>query len=233
MSGAILSTGKKNYTTPEWICEEVRKFFRKVVGNSPDETNDPGIDLDPCSNPQSHVRAGLNVMLEDPALPFTLGLGTVLSSAPELRFQQGDGLTMSWYQPSLFRVVAIAAGAIDVSRDYWNPPFGYDKATKIGIKNWIYKAMAERAVDPRIESIGCIPDCPETIPWKNGLLLKAQGRCQLARRVKFGGMTTGIPKPISLVYLGSNPQLFKDHFKHFGRVENPSVVYADQADLKL
>jgi hypothetical protein len=211
MAGAILSTGKKNYTTPEWIVDEVHTFFKQVKackGHFPVDVGVPGITLDPCSNPQSHVAAGRNVMLEP--------VGAVLTPDAMWRtYEQGNGLTMPWGDEYV----------------YVNPPFGYNKATKIGIKDWIYKALQERKTGAEI--VMCIPDCPETKPWKNGLLLAAQGRCQLARRVKFGGMKTGIPKPISLVYLGEHPQVFKDQFKRLGRVENPSAVYADQAHISL
>lgn len=241
MSGAIKSTGRKDYCTPQYILDPIRDFFQALNGR--------GITLDPCSNLKSQVLAKRNVMLEievdvarKNALAYVLEMiatgqvKTQICDAFEptddsirldIDFETGDGLGMSWQGENTF----------------WNPPFGYDKLTKIGIKNWIRKALYEgemaklrsQAEDRNVgtEIIGLIPDCPETIPWKNGILLKADGRCQLSKRVPFIGMKAVIPKPISLVYFGSNPTLFKDVFKKIGRVENPAVVYADQAWITL
>lgn len=238
MAGAIVSTGRKDYCTPQYILDPVRAFFRKLNGR--------GITLDPCSNPKSQVLATRNIMLETElelaqqnAMAFIRErvlhtMSVQLCDAEvygdnvtlNLGFETGDGLAASWQGENV----------------YDNPPFGYDKVAKIGIKNWIRKALAEAElaqikrlndIDPRTEIISCVPDTPETIPWKNGILLKAQGRCQLSRRVPFVGMKAVIPKPISLVYFGSNPKLFKEMFKSIGRVENPSEVYADQAEISL
>lgn len=262
MGGAILSTGRKDYCTPPVLLEPIRDFFMALNGRD--------ITLDPCSNPKSLVMATRNIMLESglaldearthvavelikraleknlfrvqsaPGLTSVIGLEMYLESVKDgsvipamdfvpgpklMDFITGDGLAMSWQGENT----------------YFNPPFGYSKVTKIGIKNWIQKALYEaemgklrsQAEDRNVntEIIACIPDTPETIPWKMGILLKADGRCQLGKRVPFIGMKQGIPKPISLVYFGSNPALFKEHFKHLGRVENPSVVYADQAEI--
>lgn len=261
MAGAILSTGRKDYCTPQWILKPVRDFFLALNGR--------GITLDPCSNPKSLVMASKNVMLEsgvqlieakaNAALEVAkmsleqklfqtvvsagecsleiLGLDTWLTapgleSAPKfqvkelvpagMEFITGNGLQTSWFGENT----------------YFNPPFGYDKEIKVGIKNWIVKALRE-ATEAKArnggntEIIACIPDTPETGPWKNGILLKSEGRCQLLKRVAFVGMKAVLPKPISLVYFGSNPKLFKEMFKTLGRVENPSEVYADQAGIPL
>lgn len=234
MGGAILSTGRKDYCTPPVLVEKIRDFFKLLNGR--------GITLDPCSNPKSLVMAEKNVMVEtglaldEAATHVHMELisrkleATMLGVSPRILapwpmdFITGDGLATSWQNENT----------------YFNPPFGYSKETKIGIKNWINKALKEAElakiqrqndVQNTTEIIACIPDTPETIPWKMGILLKAEGRCQLGKRVPFIGMKQGIPKPISLVYFGSNPQLFKDVFKYVGRVENPSAVYADQADI--
>jgi hypothetical protein len=235
MAGAIHSTGKTDYTTPPWIVSAVREFFinvRTVHGGSP-----CGIDLDPCGNVKSTVDAQRNVIYDTGVnnlllleaafnlahrsvardLETALFYGPSDGGCPKAHptFEQGNGLEVSW------------AGL----RVYCNPPFGKKKGEP-GIAAWISKAIAE-AENKDTEIILCIPDTPDVKAWKNGVLLKAQGRCQLAKRVKFGGMKTGIPKPISLVYFGRNPVTFKHHFKVYGRVENPSEVYADQAEIKL
>jgi hypothetical protein len=239
MGGAILSTGRKNYCTPSSIVEPIRSFFLALNGR--------GITLDPCSNPKSLVMAEKNIMLESSIFDLQEAAYTVsvelvnrglekqlfnICDPPEklpapwpMSFITGDGLATSWQGENT----------------YFNPPFGYNKHTQIGIKTWINKAIKESelgklrsvAEDRNVntEIIACIPDTPETVSWKMGVLLKAQGRCQLGKRVKFMGMAQGIPKPISLIYFGSNPELFKQVFKHIGRVENPSVVYADQAEI--
>ena len=105
-----------------------------------------------------------------------------------------------------------------------NPPFRTSK-------EWILKAVEE--VKQGAEVIFLIPDSPETKIWKNTILLKAAGRCQLKQRVKFVGMKNTITKPVSFVYFGKYPNEFKEVFKTYGRVENPQEVYADQADIVL
>ena len=235
MAGAIHSTGRVDYTTPPWIVSAVREFFinvRTLHGGSP-----CGIDLDPASNVDSVVDAKRNVIYDAGVNNIQLIEAAfncaTRSIAHEVEvamfygheagcrkiqptFELGDGLAVSW------------AGL----RVYCNPPFGKKKGEP-GIAAWIAKAIAEAEADKDTEIILCIPDAIDTKPWKNGILIKAQGRCQLAKRVKFGGMKTSIPRSISLVYFGRNPIKFKHHFKKYGRVENPSEVYADQADIIL
>lgn len=236
MAGAIHSTGKTDYTTPPWIVSAVREFFINV---RPLHEGSPcGIDLDPCSNVNSTVDAKRNVIYDagvnnmqlveaafncaarvvarDLEIATFYGPSEGGARKTQPSFEQGDGLKVSW------------AGL----RVYCNPPFGKKKGEP-GIAAWIAKAIAEAEGNKDTEIVLCIPDTPDTKPWKNGILLKAQGRCQLGKRVKFGGMKTGIPKPISLVYFGRNPVKFRYHFRKYGRVENPSEVYADQAEIKL
>jgi hypothetical protein len=237
MGGAILSTGRKDYCTPAVLVEKIRDFFKQLNGR--------GITLDPCSNPKSLVMAEKNIMLET-GLALSDAAVTVSAELISRRletqlFRGGDPATMPAPWPMSFTTGDGLAMSWQGDNTYFNPPFGYNKETKVGVKTWIQKALYEselgkirsQAEDRNVgtEIIACIPDTPETIPWKMGILLKADGRCQLGKRVPFRGMKQGIPKPISLIYFGSNPQLFKDVFKYFGRVENPSVVYADQAEI--
>lgn len=226
MAGAIVSTGKVDYTTPDDedlpIISMVRAFFREIrrIKTGVDDINDPGIDLDPCSNPQAIVGAKLNFQLE-PVDP-TEAIQTFICKAGtwETSHVQADGLAAVWSN----------------SRIYVNPPFGRKKGGT-SVTDWVMKEQESL----NVEVIYCIPDTPETHLWKNHILLQADGRCQLKQRVVFGNMfdkegklvKTGIPKPISLVYFGEYPEVFKKFFRTLGRVENPLEVYADQVDITL
>lgn len=53
MAGAILSTGRVDYNTPQWIVDAVREFFGGTI------------DLDPCSNAGSVVGATHNWILPE------------------------------------------------------------------------------------------------------------------------------------------------------------------------
>jgi len=236
MGGAILSTGRKDYCTPPVLVEKIRWFFQQV--------NSRGITLDPCSNPKSLVMAEKNIMLETgialSEAAVTVSAELISRGLETLLFRGGDPATMPAPWPMSFTTGNGMTMSWQGDNTYFNPPFGYNKETKVGVKTWIAKAIKEAELAKirrqndtldNTEIIACIPDTPETIPWKMGILLKADGRCQLGKRVPFMGMKQGIPKPISLVYFGSRPDLFKNVFKYLGRVENPSVVYADQADI--
>ena len=124
------------------------------------------------------------------------------------KFVPGDGLEISWENKTVFV----------------NPPF-------INSSEWLIKGMYE--VTRGAEIIYLIPDSPDTKIWKNRILLEAKGRCQIGHRIKFVGMKNTIPKPCSFVYFGKYPDKFKEIFKLYGRVENPSDVYSDQNYIVL
>lgn len=228
MAGAISSTGRTDYTTPEFIVTAVRKFFKSLRPNS----FVGGIDLDPCSNPNSIIFAGSNIQLEELA-PHQRGVllckefATEGEWTQEYTFWKGDGLTEDWRG----------------FRTYVNPPFG-KKRGQPGISDWIRKAYAESRKGADV--VMCVPDAPDTKIWKEVVLLEARGRCQLRQRVKFGGMKAGIPKPISLVYfagfenvvgggdvMNTKALLFRNHFKWLGRTEDPFLTYRDQRDIAI
>lgn len=225
MAGAIVSTGKVDYTTTDDenlpIVSTVRNFFRAmraVQTGKPVDPRDPGIDLDPCSNPSSIVRAALNIQLEPVQVPTLVHTGA--DGSWSYNYVQADGLAAVWHN----------------QRTYVNPPFGRKKGGT-SVTDWVMKE--EETLNAEV--VYCIPDTPETNLWKNHILLFADGRCQLRKRVVFGNMydkngkpvVTGIPKPISLVYFGQYPHLFKQYFRTLGRVECPFEVYADQTDIML
>lgn len=236
MAGAIVSTNKKDYTTPSYIVQKVREFYRRIGSFS-----GAGITLDPSSNPQSPVKAMISCQLEKPE---PIGIDHVrefTENGHEYNWTcavlQTDGLAYDWKNHFV----------------YDNPPFGRSP-NGTTVSHWVMKGIKTRIEAPNTELIYCIPDTPETDLWKNQILLKAQGRCQLKKRVVFGNMfktkpgseeflldeegekipkKTGIPKPVSLVYFGNYPVDFRQDFQYLGRVENPSEVYSNQKDIRL
>lgn len=203
MAGAIASTGKTNYCTPEWIVEAVRNFYEGTI------------DLDPCSNANSLVNAISNFYHPDDTLTLE-ALAERPSRDPQeplVRFSAQDGLDLSAWAYN--------------RRVYINPPFGNKNITK-----WVQLAIKAKE-EKNCEVILLIPDTPETKLWKNTILLKADGRCQLKKRVSFRFAKSSIPKAISIIYFGHNYVRFLEIFKHLGRVECPKEVYANQADIEL
>lgn len=203
MAGAIASTGKTNYCTPEWIVEAVRDFYGTI-------------DLDPCSNANSLVNALVNFYHPDDILT----AAAIAEKSPLERespttffFSAQDGLDLSAWAYN--------------RRVYINPPFGNKNITK-----WVQLAIKAKE-EKNCEVILLIPDTPETKLWKNTILLKADGRCQLKKRVSFRFAKSSIPKAISIIYFGHNYVRFLEIFKHLGRVECPKDVYANQADIEL
>lgn len=221
MAGAIASTGKTDYTTPEYMLRPVRAFFRAILG-LPDSNP---IDLDPCSNPRAEVFARMNIQQEplsgDQILlaAYREGLG--------IRFREGDGLATDWWGHRVFI----------------NPPFGH------GIGRWIRKALYHSQTQPGAFlsseipaiSILLVPETPDTEIWKGCVLSQAMGRCQIGHRPKFKGtdlitglpVKNGIPKPCSFLYYGPEKfyPLFKDIFQVMGRVECPFRVYEGQGKI--
>ena len=119
-----------------------------------------------------------------------------------------------------------------------NPPFGR------GVAQWFRAAIAAAARDCVVVML--VPDTPDTVPWKNEVLLRATGRCQIGHRVAYGGMETGIPKCCSFLLFMDDAEseyaidaslsayeAFLEHFQVLGRVESPVSVYEDQKDVKI
>lgn len=223
MAGAIASTGKTDYTTPEYMLRPVRAFFRAILGLSPGVHDQNPIDLDPCSNPRAEVFARLNIQ-QEPLSGDQRSLAEY-RAAMGILFQEGDGLELDW------------AG----KRTFINPPFGH------GIGRWIRKALFHSQTQPGsflhpdikpAISILLVPETPDTEVWKGSVLMQAMGRCQIGHRPKFKGtdlitglpVKNGIPKPCSYLYFGPEEfyPLFKQIFEVMGRVECPYRVYAGQ-----
>jgi hypothetical protein len=226
MAGAIASTGKTDYTTPEYMLRPVRAFFRAVLGLPPGIHDPNPIDLDPCSNPRAEVFAHLNIQKE--ALSQEQKLLAKHRESVGIRFEEGDGLEIDY------------AG----KRVFINPPFGY------GIGRWIRKALFHSQtqpgafLSPEIKpalSILLVPETPDTEIWKDSVLMQAMGRCQIGHRPKFKGfdlitgeaVKNGIPKPCAYLYFGPEEfyPLFKQIFEVMGRVECPYRVYRGQGRI--
>lgn len=221
MAGAISSTGKKDYTTPENLLIPVRIFFARLraLGHhafhsdqDPTRPSDPLIDIDPCSNANAIVRAAINIQLE----PVEPGLMDGLVSP-----NCGDGVMRVRDDGLKYKMPPNA-------NQYINPPFGR------GLKAWFDKALRDY-LEANVATVLCVPDTPDTIAWIKGVLVQAEGRCQIGHRPKFGGMKAGIPKTISFLYYGP-PEFYEEFvtvFQHLGRCESPRRVYEGQKEITV
>jgi hypothetical protein len=170
-AGRKIVTDNKDWGTPEIYVEAVREFFGGAI------------DLDPCSNEWSIVRAKV-----------------------EYRLPEHDGLKDSWH----------------FERIYVNPPYGLDRRSGTGIKNWLYRcAHAHKTFGSEI--LALVPVATNTGHWKKYVFGKARSICFLAdTRLKFlvngenGGK--GAPMSCAMIYWGSDHERFARIFKKFGAV---------------
>lgn len=213
MSGAILTTGKIDYCTPDWILDSVRKFFWRLSGSGT-------IDVDPCTNWRSIVGAQYNFYKESST---TRGLRRLSKWAK--RYKTGkwietDGTVLANWGYYLNR---LTFNGVTV---YINPPFG-NKA----IAQWVNTAF--EASQQGCEVVMLIPLTPETKTWKNKILLRADGLCALKKRVSFIGTRSGIPKSLALVYFGKNYLEFETAMRDIGRCFSPKAAFQNQSHIVL
>jgi hypothetical protein len=170
-AGRKVVTENKDWGTPEIYVEAVREFFGGAI------------DLDPCSNEWSIVRA-----------------------KTEYRLPERDGLRESW----------------KFKRIYVNPPYGLDRRSGSGIKNWLYRcAYAHKTFGSEI--LALVPVATNTGHWKKYVFGKARSICFLAdTRLKFlvngenGGK--GAPMSCAMIYWGKDHETFVRVFGKFGAV---------------
>lgn len=170
-AGRRVITDNKDWGTPETYVRAVREFFGGAI------------DLDPCSNEWSIVRARV-----------------------EYRLPEHDGLRDSW----------------NFKRIYVNPPYGLDRRSGTGIKNWLYRcAYAHKAFGSEI--LALVPVATNTGHWKKYVFGKARSICFLAdTRLKFlvngenGGK--GAPMSCAMIYWGNDHERFLRVFGKFGAV---------------
>jgi hypothetical protein len=170
-AGRKVVTDNKDWGTPEIYVAAVREFFGGAI------------DLDPCSNEWSIVRATV-----------------------EYRLPEHDGLKESWH----------------FKRIYVNPPYGLDRRSGTGIKNWLYRcAYAHKTFGSEI--LALVPVATNTGHWKKYVFGKARSICFLAdTRLKFlvngenGGK--GAPMSCAMIYWGDDAERFVRIFKKFGAV---------------
>jgi hypothetical protein len=170
-AGRKIVTDNKDWGTPAKYVEAVRDFFGGEI------------DLDPCSNEWSIVRARV-----------------------EYRLPERDGLSDSW----------------KFKRIYVNPPYGLDRRSGTGIKNWLYRcAYAHKNFGSEI--LALVPVATNTGHWKKYVFGRARSICFLAdTRLKFlvngenGGK--GAPMSCAMIYWGTNHKRFVAVFRQFGAV---------------
>jgi hypothetical protein len=179
-AGRKIVTENKDWGTPETYVRAVREFFSGAI------------DLDPCSNEWSIVRARV-----------------------EYRLPEHDGLKDSW----------------NFKRIYVNPPYGLDRRSGTGIKNWLYRcAYAHKNFGSEI--LALVPVATNTGHWKKYVFGKARSICFLAdTRLKFlvngenGGK--GAPMSCAMIYWGNDHERFLRVFGTFGAVLSLAELMAN------
>jgi hypothetical protein len=124
----------------------------------------------------------------------------------EYRLPERDGLKDSW----------------NFKRIYVNPPYGLDRRSGAGIKNWLYRcAYAHKNFGSEI--LALVPVATNTGHWKKYVFGKARSICFLAdTRLKFlvngenGGK--GAPMSCAMIYWGNDHDKFARVFGKFGAV---------------
>jgi DNA polymerase-1 len=107
-----------------------------------------------------------------------------------------DGLAREWSAATVFL----------------NPPYGRVIAA------WVAKLLAEYAAGRVREAITLVPARTDTA-WFRPLF--AHPVCYVRGRLKFSGSPNAAPFPSALVYLGANPERFRQAVLHLGTVTYP------------
>jgi hypothetical protein len=131
---------------------------------------------------------------------------SIVGAKVEYRLPTKDGLRETW----------------NFKRIYVNPPYGLDRKSGTGIKNWLYRcAYAHKTHGAEV--LALVPVATNTGHWKMYVFGKARSICFLYdTRLKFlvngenGGK--GAPMSCAMIYWGPNHERFVEVFKHFGAV---------------
>jgi hypothetical protein len=172
----------QHWNTPKWIVDKIRSGW----GN---------IDLDPCSNEGSLVRA-----------------------AYEVRLPQ-DGLAFDWYAPNVQTIFCNPPYGIDKERgtsigDWIQKCADTDRAGD--------KEASTAGLGPGYKDIFLlIPASTELKAWHEHIWNDCDAICFFNRRIKFllnGEEKAGSTKGSALVYYGQYEDLFKEWFSDCGKV---------------
>jgi hypothetical protein len=187
MAGFIPDSLSQDWCTPDWIIDAVRAAFNTLQ-----------IDLDPCSNTTSLVKARVEYMLP-----------------------KNDGLKDSWEYPTIF--VNPPYGTSRMHREtkefFVEPkrakgePSAWSKMTAAqkaeyevtDIADWLRKC-SWAAMQHGSQVIALVPVTPETEGWKQAVWPHADGVCFFEKRLKFIDFHTKkespqvIPKPMAIIY---------------------------------
>mgnify|MGYP000566116308 CR=1 FL=1 len=131
---------------------------------------------------------------------------SIVGARVEYRLPKNDGLKDSW----------------NFRRIYVNPPYGLDRKSGTGIKNWLYRcAYAHKNFGSEI--LALVPVATNKGHWKKYVFGKARSICFLAdTRLKFlvngenGGK--GAPMACAMIYWGRDHERFTRVFQKFGAV---------------
>jgi len=131
---------------------------------------------------------------------------SLVNALVQYRLPKQDGLKASW----------------KFKRIYVNPPYGLDRRSGTGIKNWLNRcAYAHQCYGSEV--LALVPVATNTGHWKKYVFGKARSICFLAdTRLKFlvngenGGK--GAPMSCAMIYWGQDHDRFKAAFRKFGAV---------------
>lgn len=203
MAGHIATAGNIHHNTPEHLLERARLLSPRGQ-----------IDLDPCSNETSIVRAKTEYRL--PAQD-----GLVL---PWAVFDQGYSLT--WCNPPFGRYYTHIRDhqALSVKEYQALVEKAPEEALSYeahSLREWIVKADSEfwkfKVAPAHAETIMILPASIDTAQWQDLIFKKAVAWLALRGRMKFLGCEQSAPMATALVYWGTGPDKFVEAFKNLGK----------------
>lgn len=203
MAGHIATAGSIHHGTPEQFIERARKLNNGVI------------DLDPCSNATSIVRATTEFVL-----PAHNGL-------TESWCINAQGRTFGWYNPPFGRYYMHLTQNYALSKKEFDAlveahPEEEANFEAHTLAEWIKKANTEfwahKTSPVWAEGVMILPAAVDTGSWHSIIFPQAIAWVALKGRVKYLGTTQSAPNASALVYWGKDPEGFEDAFGDMGRV---------------
>ncbi len=212
MAGHIASSSSVDWNTPEQLVERIRTFFGGKI------------DLDPCSNSGSIVKAVLEYLLPekdafvDPW--FQEGVRTCYVNPPfGVYFMKNDT------SKDILLPKELKAACEILCTDPKKPTPAEKKTirelraqyTRFTLKDWAKRITEEYRKG--LETIVLIPAQPGTGAWQEYIHPNKRAICNLAGRLRFIGAEAGAPMDCVLIYFGDRPEEFRSAFEELGHVD--------------
>ena len=212
-----------HWGTPEQILKPVRKFFHGTI------------DLDPCSGPNSIVKATVEFMLPknnglEDSWDVTEDHNTnAFSNPPYGRTYLSDDWLHVYSQKEFSDAKKLWTALRGLDKGQPDDIFTTVKGLAISpaaaqrfkattIYDWVEKAIVSYEKD-HVNSISLIPVATDTAHWQELVFQRAQSVCFVKGRLKFRGAVEG-PAVMAnaLVYCGDWYRDFEDVFQDVGTV---------------